>query len=224
MRLAIVGAQSTGKTELLTAIKRFWPMYKTPEKSYRDIIKEQNLSINKETNQTSQQAIRDAISIMIEQNAAEKYVLYDRCLLDNIAYTLWAVDKKIITDDEFIANSIHMCRFSNKMIDVIFWCSADPSIPIENKEQREIDLGFRQEIDNIFSGIYDSYKANEGILFERDDMPAFIPLPHGLNERILAIQEYVNPQGDLVESTSSIFDDMSSAFEQDNFVAEVKRG
>jgi cytidylate kinase len=43
MRIAISGCQNSGKTTLLTNIRQVWPQYVSPEKTYRDLIKDKQL-------------------------------------------------------------------------------------------------------------------------------------------------------------------------------------
>jgi GTPase SAR1 family protein len=48
MRIGIIGTQGSGKSHLIQEFLNKWPMYKTPEKTYRDIIKSRNIKINQE--------------------------------------------------------------------------------------------------------------------------------------------------------------------------------
>ena len=42
MRIGISGSINVGKTTLVNDFLRAWPNYKTPESSYRDILKSKN--------------------------------------------------------------------------------------------------------------------------------------------------------------------------------------
>ncbi len=48
-----MGAQSVGKSTLFEGFLDQWPMYKRPETSYRDIIEEKKLKINKKGTEKS---------------------------------------------------------------------------------------------------------------------------------------------------------------------------
>ena len=50
MRIAICGTACQGKTTLITDIIKEWPMYSKSKESYRTVIAEEKLKINKEDN------------------------------------------------------------------------------------------------------------------------------------------------------------------------------
>ena len=54
MRIAISGTACQGKTTLITDFLEQWPTYKTPKKTYRDIIKDNNLDHSSKTNKKTQ--------------------------------------------------------------------------------------------------------------------------------------------------------------------------
>ena len=64
-KIGIIGTQSIGKTTLVKDMIEKWPQFSVPEKSYRDLIKEKNLSINKNGNKESQDAI---MGVLVEQS------------------------------------------------------------------------------------------------------------------------------------------------------------
>jgi predicted ATPase len=57
MRISISGCAGSGKSTLLKAFLNRWPMYSTPLKTYRDVIKENNLSHSSNTNDETQLTI-----------------------------------------------------------------------------------------------------------------------------------------------------------------------
>ena len=85
MRIAICSTACNGKTTLINEFLRKWPMYKTPEKTYRDLIKEKNLQLNSSGNIESQTIIRDSLVDQAIENVDIKKRIDDRCILDNIA-------------------------------------------------------------------------------------------------------------------------------------------
>ena len=68
MRIAISGTACQGKTTLIKDFLDQWPSYKTPKKTYRDIIKDNNLDHSSETNKKTQW---DILNFMIEEQ--QKY-------------------------------------------------------------------------------------------------------------------------------------------------------
>lgn len=235
MRICFSGAQSVGKTSLVNAFQQVWPKYKVVQTTYRDIVKEKNLPLNKAGTIESQRIIRDALAEQAIQNAAEKYALHDRSILDNIAYSIYLDDKGKIDDADFMYDSITMCREIMKLYDVIFWLPLDPTYIIPQREGRDHDPVYREEIDNIFAGMHQHYITNTGILFDKEDQPPMIPLYGKTTEaRIEEIKMYLDQDGELIVTETSVFDElgkgdidmdeMKSAFEQQNFLDEVKQG
>ena len=93
MRIAISGSACQGKTTLITDFLEHWPNYKTPEKNYRDIIKENNLDHSSKTNKKTQKKI---LEFMIEEQKkyrSSENVIFDRCPLDNLVYSMWATEQ-----------------------------------------------------------------------------------------------------------------------------------
>ena len=124
MRIALIGAHNTGKSTLVENFLNHWPMYKRPQKTYRDIIKEQNLCLNKEGDKNSQKTILNALVDEIQLATADgsKHVIFDRCPVDNIAYSLWHYAKETEGfTTEFIIDSKTIAVISLKLIDVIFY-------------------------------------------------------------------------------------------------------
>ena len=64
MRIAFSGTANTGKTTIINNFLAVWSQYKTPEKTYRDIIKEKNLPHSSSTTTDTQW---DILNFMIDQ-------------------------------------------------------------------------------------------------------------------------------------------------------------
>ena len=227
MRLCIIGAQNTGKSTLIRHFLARWPMYTLPEKSYRDIIKEKNLSLNEAGNLESQKIIRDVLVDLALDNAGKTNTLHDRCALDNLAYSLWLMENgKLDGGDEdasdFLATSIFMVKESMKFYDIIFWVPINANVPLVEAENRSINIQYRQEIDNIFHGIYEHYKSNNGLLFDKENQPTVIPLEGELDQRLATIAEYIGPDGKLVENETSALTDLQTAYEEDQLRRMVR--
>lgn len=227
MRIAVVGAQNTGKTTLVNTFKAVWPMYTSPEKTYREIATENNLTLNEEGTIESQTALRDFLVDSALGNAGKTKTIHDRCVLDNLVYTLWLVEKGKLegTDDaidEFVATSINLVRESMKFYDIILWLPADPSIAITDDGTRSTCPVYREEIDNIFYGVFEHYKKNSGILFDKENQPAFIPLQGDTNEKIAIIKNYLNDDGDLIETSSSVLGDLEAVYDEAVIRQQIK--
>ena len=198
MKIAIIGAHCAGKTTLINNFIEEWPMYKRPEKTYRDFIKEQNLLLNKQGNKESQKIILNALVDELQTAASSdnEFIIFDRCPVDNMAYTLWHYAKETEGfDSDFILDSKTIAALSLKHIDLIFYVPARREIPITPKENRETDEVFREEIDNIFNSLVDSYEKLTGAFFPSEDCPAVIRLEGPPDMWIPQIKLYIKESG-----------------------------
>lgn len=198
MKIAIIGAHCTGKTTLVENFIKEWPMYKRPEKSYRDIIKEKKISLNKNATRESQKTILDALidEAQLAAGSGNEFLIFDRCPVDNIAYTLWHYAKETEGfNSEFVIDSKTVAALSLKPIDLIFYTPLRKEIPMVSKENRETDEIFREEIDNLFNSLVDSYEKNTGAFFPLEDCPAVIRLEGPPDMWIPQMKLYIKESG-----------------------------
>ena len=208
MRIALVGTANSGKSTLLKAFLRRWPMYGTPVKTYRDVLVENKFEHSSKTSEEVQLTILDFM--MKEQ---EKYVLgdkiiYDRCSLDNLAYTLQANASNLISD-EVTAASISLVRESMKNIDIIFWLKYDPSIRVVDDGLRDTDIEFIKGTDKVFADLFHQYVENleSDIFFPANDCPAMIMVEgKTVDDRIDFVAEFIDIKGELIETENSVLD------------------
>jgi hypothetical protein len=209
MRIAFSGSGNVGKSTLLKSFLRKWSMYKTPAITYRDILKEKGLQHSSNTNAETQLTILDWMTQVMEANKDEKYVVYDRCPLDNMVYTLHAAEKDLIGED-VLGVTVDVVRRSLKNLDIIFWIKYDPSIKIVDDGLRDTNLDYIREIDDIFTGLYDQYSNHleNTPFFIADNCPAIIPIENipSLDDRIAWIGEFIDQNGNLIETESSVLD------------------
>lgn len=208
MRIAFSGTANTGKTTLIKNFLALWPQYTTPEKTYRDIIKEKKLEHSSSTTTETQWDILNFMIDQLQENDKTSKIVYDRCPLDNLAYTLWAHDKGIEGfDKKFVDKCITLTKESLRRLDAIFLLRYDPSIKIEEDGTRDVDLNFIKEVDNIFSALFAQYQQNyeADIFFPKNDSPGIIELPTNPQRRIDILSEYVTPEGDMYGDEHSLF-------------------
>jgi len=208
MRIAVCGSACQGKSTLINSIARTWPSYKVHESSYRKAIREKNLPINKNTTQDSQWEILNCLVDDLQVYESGDKVLFDRCPLDNIVYSMWSEEKGISDiDSEFIKKCIPIVQNSMHHLDIIFYTpitKSAPIIPIP-REDREIDYTYINEIDNIYKAIsYQLSHTNTSPLFPKEDRPPIIEIFGTPEERIEMIKFYLNDNGDLIDDQSSI--------------------
>ena len=161
MRIAISGSQCTGKSTLIRDMLASWPMYKQPSKTYRDIIIESGALHSSKTTQDTQLVIRDWMVKEIGKAKKSDNIIFDRCLLDNVIYSMWAYGRSgEPLDKEFIDESLTLCRESMRKLDFIFYIPSDrDNIDIEDDLLRDTDPVFRQEIDEMFRYVLNVWKT-----------------------------------------------------------------
>jgi thymidylate kinase len=196
MKIAIVGTQCNGKSTFIKKFLEIWPMYKQPSKTYRDIISEKKLKLNQKGNEESQRIILDALIDELQHASANdgKDIIFDRCVLDNIVYSIWLNAKGKVSDD-FIVNTKFLVQESLKSFDVIFYLPLRQEIPLEKRKGRDIDPVYREEIDNIFSALVAAYERGDAVFFPREDCPAIISLEGPPDLRVEQVKLYVQASG-----------------------------
>lgn len=214
MKIALIGAQNTGKSTLVENFIKQWPMYKRPEKTYRDLIKEQDIKLNKIGDKESQKIILNALVDEVQQACASdnsKYLIFDRCTVDNIAYTLWHYSKDTPGfTREFVIDSQSIAALTLKYIDIIFYVPVRKEIPLVERDGREIDIEYREEIDNLFDALVSSYEHNTKSFFPAEDCPAVIRLEGPPDMWIPQMKLYIKDSGNgYGEEDGSLLSDLS---------------
>jgi len=207
MRIAISGTANTGKTTLLKNMLYVWPNFKTTDKTYRDVLKEQELSHSSKTTPETQTAILNFMIDNLSLNEKGDKIIYDRCPLDNLAYTLWAYERNMEGfTHEFVTNTINIVRESLRKLDIIFLLNFDDRFTVEDDGLRDTDVVYIKEVDNIFSSLFAQYEQHPdaNIFYPANDSPAVISLPSDPQSRINLISEYLDADGNLYGEEDTI--------------------
>ena len=207
MRLSLTGAANTGKTSLLQSFLHTWKTYKTPEKTYRDIIEEKQLEHSSKTTTETQTEILNFLTDQQLGKTVDDDIIYDRCTLDVLAYTIWAHEKGIEGfDTAFVNTQIKLVKESMRALDIIFICKFNENMSVEDDGKRDANKEYIIEINNIIESLYQQYKQNidSDIFFPKDDSPCLIKLPDSMQQRVDLIAEYVAPDGGMHSEEDSI--------------------
>lgn len=228
MRIAFSGVQNSGKTTLVKNFLGVWDNYTTPEKTYRDVIKEKNLDHSSKCTKEAQWEILNFMVDQLQSYDKTDKVVFDRCPLDNLVYTLWAYDKEIEGfDKEFIDKCINITKESMRHLDIIFLLRYDPAIPIVDDKLRDTNMEYIIEIDNLFCSLMMQYEHNYNadVFFPKNDSPGFFELPTSLQRRVDIISEYLTPEGDLYGEETSIFqnvDELEALVKQQQLALDIE--
>jgi hypothetical protein len=203
MRIATVGSASQGKSTLIKDFLAEWSMYKPESSTYRDLIKNANLPHSKNATKEGQWQILNYMVDELQKYSANDNVIFDRCPLDNLVYSLWCFENNVGgIDKEFIDKCIPIVRESMRHLDIIFFLPITKisPVPIENDGFREADPVYIKEIDNIFKALNVQYKLGLGKtpFFPADDCPGIIEIFGSRQERIQLIKMYLNVKGELI--------------------------
>lgn len=197
MRISITGTSCQGKSTLITDILQEWPMMSTPDVSYRSLLKK-----DKHSKSTSEDTQWDILNHMVDEQqkySADDKVVFDRCPLDNMAYTLWANAKGLVSD-EFVEKCIPIVRESMRFLDIIFFIPITKSAPVEivDNGTRETDKYYIQEIDHVLKSLYAQWREDTDVFFPKEDSPAVIEVFGSPLERIAMIKMYLDNDGDAI--------------------------
>ena len=212
MRIAISGTACQGKTTLIKDFLEQWPNYTTPKKTYRDIIKENNLDHSSKTNKKTQKKILDFMIKEQKKYKSRDNVIFDRCPLDNLVYSMWATEQSDSDiDDKFVQSCIPKIRESFRNIDIIFFTPITKVAPVtlEEDDLRDTNSKVIDEIDNIFKAMHREYLNNDSsVFFIKDDKPGIIEIFGDRRERIEIVKLYIDAEGDGMAGGNLIDEDM----------------
>lgn len=216
MKIILSGTSNVGKSTFIKDFIKNWPNYVTPEKSYRDILKEKNLPHSKETTEETQKVIMDFLAEQAVEMSKNDFVIADRCVLDCLAYSAWLnINGKL--SDKLLDEQRILTRETLRLFDIIFFVplTKAATIEIENDGFRETDPVFRDEIDNIFKAFGQSYNQGDGRIFPKDDSPAWIEIFGSREERIKIVELYLDKDGKPYGDDQSLLSSVIGATEAD---------
>lgn len=210
-KIGIIGTQCVGKSTLIDDMILQWPVLSRPEKTYRDLIKEKKLPINKNGTKESQEAILNFLVDEAMYNYGKKKMVFDRTPLDNLAYSLWLYDKQVSDVDEaFIDRTVSIVRNAMKFYSVLFYIPlcAENDVSLINKENRDIDPVYRGEIGVLFDAFYKAWESGRSHFFDNSDCPPIIPVYGNPLERIAMIKMYINDKCEFYGEKDSLVTDV----------------
>lgn len=206
-KVGVIGTQCVGKTTLIADMKEKWPQLNSPEKSYRDLIKEKKLPINKNGTKESQQLILNYLVDEAMASYGHKKMIFDRTPLDNLIYTLWLYDKGVSdVDEKFVDSTVIQVREAMKFYSVVFYLPfcKENDVALVSAPQRDIDPIYRSEIGHLFEGVYKAWETGATRFFDKDDCPAFVPIFGTREERIAMMSLYLNDKCEMYGEEESL--------------------
>ena len=151
MRIALSGAQGTGKTTLMNELKSgsFLPHYTFYDEVVRNLVKRTGISINREADDYSQTAItNEQVRLASETSFNTPNAFFDRCIVDSHAFTIFDHINKQISEKVYM--------YSREMLKMVFTyfpydmvIYIPPKIQLVEDGVRDTDVRYRNEIDQI---------------------------------------------------------------------------
>lgn len=212
MKIAVIGTANTGKTTYIQDFLKKWPMYNLVDSEYRKLLKEKNLPHSKDGNEESQTAILNCLVDEIVKYSKEDFVIFDRCVLDVLAYSTWLhLNDKL--SEKCLDQQRILIRETLKLYDVLFFVPLTKVSPIkiEDNGTRETDPIYREEVDTIFKAFQESYHRGDGRVFPSDDCPAIIEIFGSPEERIKMTELYITESGKCYGEDQSLISDIVPA-------------
>lgn len=205
MKIAISGTQCIGKSTFIKDFINKWPMYRVAGSDCSSLIKEKNLKHSQESTEETQEIILNHLVDQALSCSKSDHVVFDRCVLDNLAYTTWLNLKGKISD-KYLQRVVPIVRETIKVYDIIFVAPITSISPIDITANgvRDVDPIFREEIDNILKAFIDSYHKHDGKIFDPQDSPAVIEIFGKPEERIHMAEFYVNENGNMYGEDDSL--------------------
>ena len=119
MKIAITGTQCIGKSTFIADFIKKWPMYKVAGSDCSSLIKEKNLKHSQESTEETQDLILNHLVDQALSCSKTDHVVFDRCVLDNLAYTTWLTLQNKISGD-YIKKILPIVQETIKLYDIIF--------------------------------------------------------------------------------------------------------
>ncbi len=201
MKIAVIGAQCTGKSTYIEDFISNWSSYsKCSISKYSDQVKEKGLTLNESGTEASQKQILSSLADQVIYTSKENNTIFDRSVLDNLVYTMWLNANSRVSDD-FVRETIKVVKETLVFYDILFFLpiTKQSPVPFEPGSNRSESAEYRIEIDNIFKALIHQYNTGDKTYFPfNHDLgcPGIVEIYGDRQQRIELTKLYINPSGD----------------------------
>ena len=190
MRIAVSGTHSVGKSTFVWDFIKTHPEYKREEEPYRALRDIYPIKFGKDaTNFCNGIQLYYNLNRVKQYHSATDNVIFDRCPIDYIAYSMYASRyKKTDMTEKFITSLIEPIIESMSFLDAIIFISVNEKHPvlIEDDGIRLIDPSYRSEVDHDLKEIYFNQLFD---VMPRKNSPRLIELWGSREERVKKLNE-----------------------------------
>ena len=156
MIIAFTGAQSSGKSTLLSKMQKdkYFKSWNFEAEITRQLKEKYKLSINEDGNNFTQMiTIHSHIDNYLKNKDSD--CVLDRCCLEALVYTTYLSYMKKC-DEELGYYAEYICKKLISKYDIIFY--TDPSIPLVDDGVRSVDVEFRNKVIQLFDFYIDHFQ------------------------------------------------------------------
>ncbi len=158
MRIAVSGTHSVGKSTLVADIHQAFGSFVHEEEPYRALRDFYPIKFGKEsTRYCNGIQLFYNISRVQQYRSNRDHVIFDRCPIDYIAYSIYtAHHKQTDLDAAFVGSLIEPVRQVLQVLDLIVFVPVSQKHPmhLENDGIRLVDKEYRWEVDRHFKHLY----------------------------------------------------------------------
>jgi len=149
MRVAFTGAQGTGKTTLLKALKEKFPEYAMHDEIVRNLNKRYPMGISREgTDYTQAMISNEHLNLAAYSFYNEHNAFFDRCIVDSHSFAIDMYDRMFISENAILySKHIFDTIFQYFPYDLIIYIP--PTIKLVEDGVRDTDIEYQQTIDKI---------------------------------------------------------------------------
>lgn len=187
MRIAVSGTHFIGKTTLIEDFLKKHPNYRCEQEAYYKLQDEKEMELSLEP---SLDSLLEQLDYSIEQlhkTADEQNVIFDRCPIDFIAYSMINLEQDLLDiNDSEVSERFDDIKTALNTLDLILFLPITKENAIEYTEENP---AYRKAADNYFKKLYRDEVCD---LFPRYGHPKIIEIWGDRVARIAKIESYLS--------------------------------
>ncbi|MCD6039994.1 MAG: hypothetical protein K0S27_1394 [Gammaproteobacteria bacterium] len=186
MRIAVSGTHFIGKTTLIEDFLKRHPNYRGEKEAYYKLQDEKSMELSMEPSLDSLLEQLDYSIKQLNETAKERNVIFDRCPIDFIAYSMIALEQDSLDiNDSEISERFDEIKIALNTLDLILFLPLTKENPIEYTEENP---AYRKAANKYFKKIY---RDEVGDIFPRYGYPKIIEISGDRAARIKKIESYL---------------------------------
>lgn len=187
MRIAVSGTHYIGKTTFIADFIQAHPEYRCEEEPYYKLQDEKALELSLAPSLDSLLEQLDYSIEQLNQCADERNVIFDRCPIDFIAYSMYVVEQDLMDiNDSEVAERFSAVKTALNNLDLIVFLPITKENPIEYTEENP---AYRKAVDKYCKNIYRDDMCD---VFPRYSQPKIIEIWGDRITRIKKLASYLN--------------------------------